>query len=111
MGFGKRLAEARKRKGLSQNEVAAALATKAPVISRYERDEAKPGIEAAANLARLLDTSLDYLVGNTDQELDPTTVKRITELDNLPQNDRDRLYHFIDMAIRDSKTQQAYAVK
>ncbi len=57
MSFGKRLLEARKKKGFSQNAVALALNTKAPVIGRYERDEAKPSIETAARLAELLDVS------------------------------------------------------
>ena len=59
MSFGKRLLEAHKKKGFSQEEVAKQLSTKAPVIGRYERDEAKPSIEAAARLANLLEVSLD----------------------------------------------------
>lgn len=109
MSFGKRLSEARKKKGLSQSEVAKGLGTKAPVISRYERDEAKPSIEAAANIANMLDISLDFLVGNTEQELDSKTIKRVIELNKLPKEIKEKLYYFIDMTIRDSKTQQAYS--
>lgn len=108
MSFGKRLVEARKKKGLSQDEVAKKLGTKAPVIGRYERDEAKPSIEAAANIANLLEVSLDYLVGNSDDELDATTLNRILELQKLPNEVRDKLYYFIDMSIRDFKAKQAY---
>ncbi|MBN2612903.1 MAG: helix-turn-helix transcriptional regulator [Bacteroidales bacterium] len=39
MCFGKRLFEARKKKGISQEELAEKLNTKGPVIGRYERDE------------------------------------------------------------------------
>ncbi len=109
MSFGKRLTDARKKKGLSQNDVARELGTKAPVISRYERDEAKPSIEAAAKLSNLLDVSLDFLVGNTDTELDSKTIKRVIELNQLPKEIKEKLYYFIDMSIRDSKTKQAYA--
>ncbi|MEQ9302632.1 MAG: helix-turn-helix transcriptional regulator [Marinoscillum sp.] len=109
MSFGKRLLEARKKKGLSQEEVANQLSTKAPVIGRYERDEAKPNIEAAARMASLLEVSLDYLVGNSDLEVDAKTLNRVVELQKLPDEVRDKLYYFIDMTIRDSKAKQAYS--
>ncbi len=109
MSFGKRLLEARKKKNLSQNEVAEKLNTKAPVIGRYERDEAKPSIEAAARLATLLEVSLDYLVGNSELEMDTKTLNRVIELQKLPNEVRDKLYYFIDMSIRDFKAKAAYA--
>lgn len=109
MSFGKRLLEARKKKSLSQDEVAKQLKTKAPVIGRYERDEAKPSIEAAARLANLLEVSLDYLVGNSDLEVDATTLNRVLELQKLPNEVREKLYYFIDMSIKDFKAKQAYS--
>ena len=109
MSFGKRLLEARKKKGLSQDEVAKQLNTKAPVIGRYERDEAKPSFEAAGRLATLLEVSLDYLVGNSDLEVDATTLNRVLELQRLPIEVKEKLYYFIDMSIRDFKAKQAYS--
>lgn len=109
MSFGKRLVDARKKKNFSQEEVANKLGTKSPVIGRYERDEAKPSIEVAANLAALLEVSLDFLVGNSDIEMDTNTLKRVIELQKLPTEVRDKLYYFIDMSIRDFKAKQAYA--
>mgnify|MGYP000719095072 CR=1 FL=1 len=55
MSFGKRLVEVRKRKNLSQEDVAKHLGTKSPVIGRYERDEMKPSIETATKLADFLE--------------------------------------------------------
>jgi transcriptional regulator with XRE-family HTH domain len=78
------------------------------VIGRYERDEAQPSIEAAARLANLLEVSLDYLVGNSDLEVDATTLNRVLELQKLPSEVREKLYYFIDMSIRDFKAKQAY---
>lgn len=109
MSFGKRLLEARKSKGLSQEDIAKELNTKAPVIGRYERDEMKPSIDVATKLAKLLALSLDYLVGNTDIEIDETTLNRVIELQKLPQEVKDKLYYFIDMSIRDFKAKQAYS--
>lgn len=108
MSFGKRLLEARKRKGLSQNEVAKVLHTKGPAIGRYERDEMKPSIDIATKLANLLDVSLDYLVGKTELEIDPNILNKIVELQKLPTDIQDKLFFFIDMSIRDFKAKQAY---
>ena len=109
MSFGQRLLEARKKKGISQEELAKTLGTKGPVIGRYERDEAKPSIEAAANMAHALEVSLDYLVGAADVEIDTKTLNRVLELQKLPDDLKDKLYYFIDMTIRDFKAKQAYA--
>lgn len=109
MSFGKRLSEVRKAKGFSQEDVAKHLGTKAPVIGRYEREEMKPSIEAATNLADFLEVSLDYLVGKTDMELDTKTLQRILEVQGLPQEVREKLFYFIDMSIRDFKAKKAYA--
>jgi transcriptional regulator with XRE-family HTH domain len=111
MSFGKRLLEARKKKGISQEELAKKLKTKGPAIGRYERDEMKPSIEAAAKIANILEVSLDYLVGQTDMELDKKTINRILELQKLPKDIKDHIFYFIDMSIRDCKAVQAYATK
>lgn len=39
MSFGSRLLQARKKKGISQEDLAGHLGTKGPAIGRYERDE------------------------------------------------------------------------
>lgn len=108
MSFGQRLLETRKKKGISQEEIAKHLGTKGPVIGRYERDEMKPSIEVAAKMASMLEVSLDYLVGSSDLEVDKITMKRVLELQKLPAEVRDKLYYFIDMSIRDYKAKQAY---
>ncbi|BDW93370.1 hypothetical protein MACH07_22020 [Flagellimonas marinaquae] len=84
------------------------LGTKAPVIGRYERDEMKPSIETATKLADLLEVSLDYLVGKTDFELDTKTLLRVLEVQELPQEVREKLFYFIDMSIHDFKAKIAY---
>lgn len=109
MSFGKKLQEARKKANLSQKEVADQLHTKAPVIGRYERDEAKPSIEAAARLSRLLGVSLDYLVGNSEADVDTATLDRVLELQKLPEEERATVFKLVDAFIRDAKTKQAYA--
>ncbi len=53
------------------------------VIGRYERDEVKPSIEMASQIAEALEVSLDYLVGNTNFILDKGIVKRIENIQLL----------------------------
>ena len=108
MSFGKRLLEVRKKRGLSQEEVAQLLGTKAPVIGRYERDEAKPSIEAATKLSNLLGVSLDYLAGKTDQELDQDILNRVLTIQKLPEKDREYILFALDALIRDAKARSAY---
>lgn len=109
MSFGKRLLEARKRKGISQDELAKHLGTKGPAIGRYERDEMKPSIEVAAKMAELLDVSLDYLVGKTDVLLDGKILNRIIEIQKLSADEQKTVFSFLDAFLRDTKTRKAYA--
>ena len=105
MSFGKRLQEARKKKGFSQEYIAKELNTKAPVIGRYERDEMKPSIEVATKLSELLEVSLDYLVGKTDVELDKNTFQRILEVSRFSEEDRNHIFSVIDAFIAKRKIQ------
>lgn len=109
MSFGKRLLEVRKNKNLSQEDLAKHLGTKSPVIGRYERDEMKPSIDTANKLAEYLEVSLDYLTGNTDVLLDTQTLNRVLEVQQLPEDIKDKLFYFIDMTIRDYKAKKAYS--
>jgi len=103
MSFGSRLLEARKRKSISQEELAKFLNTKGPVIGRYERDEMKPSIEVAAKMSDYLDVSLDFLVGASDQQLDKNTMNRILELQKLPDEDQNHIFYALDGLIKAAK--------
>ena len=78
---------------------------------KVQRDEMKPSIEAAAKMADLLEVSLDWLCGTTDQNIDKKTLTRVLELQKLPVELKDKLYYFIDMSIRNFKAAQAYSHK
>ncbi len=109
MSFGQRLMEVRKKRGLSQEDLAALVGTKGPAIGRYERGKANPTIEVAIRLADALDISLDYLVGKVDTELDIATLNRMKDIGTLPEKDRHFILRAIDGLLRDLKTQKAYA--
>jgi len=50
--------------------------------------EAKPFVVIAANLVKALGVSFDYLVGNTELDLDKNTLKRIEEASKFSDKER-----------------------
>lgn len=61
--FGVRLRQLRKDRGLSQGALAKRLGVSPQTIYRYENNVQSPSLESAKQLAIILRTSLDYLVG------------------------------------------------
>ncbi|ALO13776.1 Putative PBSX repressor [Salinivirga cyanobacteriivorans] len=109
MTFGERIISLRKKLKWSQDELAKKIGTSAPIIGRYERNEIKPSIETAKNIADSLNVTLDYLLGGSNSAvLDKELLKRLEDIESLSQEDKDKIYYFIDMAIRDAKARQAY---
>lgn len=108
MTFGENIAAARK-KGLSQEELAKKTGTIAVTIGRYERGEIKPSIDTAAKIAEVLDVSLDYLVGSTDVVLEKSLVRKINEIQKLPEEDKVCVFKMINAFLRDNKAKQAYS--
>lgn len=106
LDFGKKLTECRKAKGLSQKELANLLNTSHSVIGKYEREEMTPSIEAAVKLAKLLDTTVGYLLGeNEDSQLlkDPAMLKRLHDIENLPMEDKNGVLYALDNLLKAAK--------
>ena len=108
--FGKRLSEVRKEKKISQDALAKKVGQHGAVIGRYERDEVKPSIEIASQIAGALEVSLDFLVGNTDLLLDKVIIKRIQEIQQLDNENKTHLFAMMDAFLRDYKAKQAYSL-
>lgn len=106
--FGERLLQVRKKRKVSQDDLAKKLGVHAPVIGRYERGEVKPSIETAARMADALGVSLDYLTGLSDQELDQDLVKQINELQSLKAEDRQHILQTLGALIREAKTRLTF---
>jgi transcriptional regulator with XRE-family HTH domain len=110
MTFGERVSLTRKKLKMSQETLAKEIKTSAPVIGRYERNEIKPSVEVAAKIANTLGVTIDYLIGNSDNvAFDRRTLKRLEEIETLSEEDKEKIYYFIDMAVRDAKAKQAYS--
>ncbi len=109
MTFGERLMLVRKKKNLSQSEVGKKIGINGDAVGRYERNEVRPTIEMATKLAQSLEVSLDYLVGNTDVELDKAAMDRIQEVTQFSEEEKKHIYVTLDAMIRDFKNKHAYA--
>lgn len=110
MSFGKRLAQVRKEKDMSQEALAKALDATPTTIGRYERDEVKPSIDVAAKIAAVLDVSVDFLVGNSDNFIkDKALLKRINEILALGDKDREHVFALLDAFLRDTKAKKVYS--
>lgn len=66
--LGKRLKEARIKSGMTQGDVAKAIGVSQPAYCYMENGDKVPSLPVAKELARLLNISLDYLVGVTEGE-------------------------------------------
>lgn len=108
MLFGERLLSTRKKKKISQDELAKQIGVHAPVIGRYERDEVKPSIETAFKIAKALEVSLDYLTGLSDLKLDKNIVNIITNLQKLDKQDKEHIFMTINALVRDAKARNTY---
>lgn len=112
ISFGKKMRECREAKSLSQSELARKLGTNHSIIGKYERDEVKPTIDVVKKIAGILDTTVGYLLGESDEInllKDPLMLKRLNDINLLSDQDREHILYTIDGLLRDAKTRQAYA--
>lgn len=76
MEFSERLKTLRKEARLTQVDVAEKLGISQPAYASWERGVKKPTQENLVKLAQVLNVSVDYLVGNSDEKIED-------ELDNV----------------------------
>ena len=62
-GLGRRIAQAREARGLTQAQLAEAIGTYFPQVSNWENDERPPHAKYLVAIARVLTVSLDWLCG------------------------------------------------
>lgn len=79
---GERLQELRKDKKLTQKQLGKLIGASERTISSYERGEISPQVEKLIMIARILDISIDYICGITDDEIPATRKHHIP----LPRN-------------------------
>jgi transcriptional regulator with XRE-family HTH domain len=103
-GFGKRLREIRRRRGLTQGELGAAVGVSNRVIAYYEQDHAQPPGPLLAELARVLKASTDELLGlqPVKDGTSPRTarlLKRLRRVEELPPADQRAVLKMVDALV------------
>lgn len=79
--FPNRLKFLRKKHKLSQEELAKKINTTKGTISNYENEHSTPSNEVLKDLANVLNTTTDYLLGRTDNPNSPGELPALTEED------------------------------
>lgn len=95
--FADRLNDILEKRGISQNWLAEKSNTTPATVNRYLKRVHGPTLEIAANIAKALNVSLDYLVGNTNtmaiaDEADRENATLINCYFRAPQNIRDIIW-------------------
>lgn len=109
MNIEKRISELREQKGWSQSDLEEQSGVSRVMIGKYERGDASPSIDAAKKIADAFGVSLDYLAGEgVLGKVDRKTLKRLQDIEQLKEADRQSLISVIDAYLRDAHTRKAY---
>jgi transcriptional regulator with XRE-family HTH domain len=103
MTFGQKITSVRKQKNMSQADLGKLSGVNGDIVGKYERDEMKPSIDTAKKIADALEVSLDYLVGGEMKVLDKKTLKRLQDIEKLPENDKQNIFYTLDSLIKAAK--------
>ncbi len=81
-GFGKRLQQLRKEKGLTQEELARRLGVSGQAVSKWENGQSYPDITSIPTIATILGTEINYLFGKKENSI--TAFEFPPDFDGLP---------------------------
>lgn len=94
----------RKQKKLSQAELGKRSGINGDIVGKYERNEMKPSIETAKNIADALGVTLDYLLGDSNNAvLDKEFLKRQEDIEKMEETDKQALFRMIDCMLTKNK--------
>lgn len=94
---------------MSQTDLAKIVGCSRETISKYEKDGVMPSIEIADKIADAFEVSLDFLVGKSvSASFDKKMIQRMTNIDKLPNEEKNSIMIVIDAFLRDYNAKQAY---
>lgn len=104
-GFGARLAEIRKSRGMTQAELGKQVGVSNRVIAYYELESTQPPGAMLVDLARALRVTTDELLGAAPvrERVKPKTarlMKRLQRVSDLPPTDQKAVLKFIDALVQ-----------
>jgi transcriptional regulator with XRE-family HTH domain len=107
LAFGRMLKELRKRRGLSQKDLADAIRVHYLQISKYETGAYFPTVGKVIEIAKVLQVGIDQLFGDVvpdeGQVSNLRLLRRFRDLENLSKEDQDLAVKLIDALIAKSK--------
>ncbi len=110
--LGKRVVGLRKKKGLSQSDLAKQVGISYAQVGRYETKGAQPPAEVLKKIADALDTTVDYLIsGDTDEKAvstlkDAELLQQFRAVEQMDEDDKMTVKKLIDAFITKRKIQQ-----
>jgi transcriptional regulator with XRE-family HTH domain len=110
--LGKRVVVLRKKKGLSQSDLAKQVGISYAQVGRYETKGAQPPAEVLKKIADALDTTVDYLIsGDTDEKAvstlkDAELLQQFRAVEQMDEDDKMTVKKLIDAFITKRKIQQ-----
>ncbi len=110
--FAENLKKCKTKKGISQEEISKKMSIHPVQFSRYERGQSIPSIEVLQKLAAALDTTTDYLMNGSNDEVvsaqltDKELLSQFREVEKLDQEDKQLVKTFIDAFITKRKIQK-----
>lgn len=102
-GFGRRVKTLRKQKRWTQKELAQKIGVQYQLLNKYECGLHTPPIDKLAQLADVLETTIDFLVSGSQSEGRPISnhrlLERFRELEQFENGDQETVIKVIDALI------------
>lgn len=107
-----RILEARKKKGISQQDLGKAAKVHFSNVGKYERGEAIPAADILNRMAKALDVTTDYLLNGTLQDKsadaisDEELLSQFRKVEKLPADKKKLVKEFLDSFIFKAELQK-----
>ena len=93
-----RLKECREKLGISKQETARRIGISQPAYLRYESGDRKPSLQTTKEIAKVLNTSVDYLIGESDDN-NPILLE-------VSKNENNELFRIVELCSQMDEKQQ-----
>lgn len=104
LDIGSKIIGLRKKLNISQSELAKRVSVSRTIIGNYERNENTPSVDILLKIANEFDVSVDFLIGEGQlSTYDKEVLKRIDDIEGLPEEDKNHLFYLIDNLVKASK--------
>jgi len=109
IAIGERIIQLRKARNWSQDDLAKEINASRVMVGKYERADSSPSIDVIVKLAEAFDVSVDYLLGvGLHARYSKDVLERVDDIENLPEDERQRIFDYIDLVTRDYQAKRAY---